>query len=45
MIKWLPYENVLFDARPEGHADLFIVSAEGGAPERITSELTVENFR
>jgi Tol biopolymer transport system component/DNA-binding winged helix-turn-helix (wHTH) protein len=33
---WSPDgRTILFDARPEGHSDLFSISIEGGAPELI----------
>ena len=30
--------NIAFDSRVEGHADIFVVSASGGSPRRLTKE-------
>ena len=30
--------TIAFDARPEGNPDIFVISAEGGRPRRLTEE-------
>lgn len=36
---WSPDgKTVAFDARLEGHGDIFVISAEGGSPRRLTTE-------
>jgi serine/threonine protein kinase len=36
---WSPDgQSIAFDARPDGHSDIFIISASGGEPERIIGD-------
>jgi Tol biopolymer transport system component/serine/threonine protein kinase len=38
---WSPdSRRIAFDARPEGNPDIFTVSAEGGRPRRLTTDLS-----
>ncbi len=37
--RWSPGgQQIAFDSRLEGHADIFVISAEGGSPRRLTTE-------
>ena len=37
--RWSPdSERLVFDARPEDHADLFVIDAAGGYPQRLTTD-------
>jgi eukaryotic-like serine/threonine-protein kinase len=37
--RWSPDDqNIAFDSRLEGHGDIFVISAEGGSPRRLTNE-------
>ena len=38
---WSPdSRQIAFDARPQGNPDIFVVSAEGGLPRRLTTDLS-----
>jgi Tol biopolymer transport system component len=38
--RWSPDSKfIAYDSRPEGHSDLFIISAEGGTPRRLTTHV------
>ncbi len=42
--RWAPDSRyIAFDDRPEGHSDVFVISAAGGTPQRITTEAS-EDF-
>lgn len=41
--RWSPDgQSLIFEARPDGQADLYLVDAEGGTPRRFTEEATDE---